>query len=111
MHFVYENNPKNDDFNLGRLKKMLLNPNKFYNTHLDNYFFLKFIIAKSDKFTEKQQAEKELAVAIKKMEFWERQVLFDSGMQQSAIKQCREKWEMSDDQLGQFILKKICKTA
>lgn len=112
MHFVYANNPTaNDEFNLGRLLKMKQTPNRFYNSHLDNYFFLKFIIANSDNFVERQQAEKELLVAEKKMKYWEREELFDDAMQERDIKERRAKWELTDAQVGNFILKKIYNTA
>lgn len=44
--------------------------------HLENYFFLKFILAKSDDFVEKHRASKELDICERKMNYWKRQANF-----------------------------------
>lgn len=45
---------------------------KCWETHLNNWYQLNFIARNSVKFLEKQQAEKELRICLKKMKFWEK---------------------------------------
>ena len=50
--------------------------NRMISKHLENYFFLKFILAKSDDIVEKHRASKELEICERKMNYWKRQVNF-----------------------------------
>ena len=50
--------------------------NHMISKHLENYFFLKFILAKSDDIVEKHRASKELEICERKMNYWKRQANF-----------------------------------
>ena len=52
------------------------NPNDMICKHLENYFFLKFILLKSEDRIEKHQASKELDICERKMNFWKKQSSF-----------------------------------
>ena len=70
-----------------------MNPHKPYNTHLENWFYLKFIQTTSDRFQEKQQALKELDIAERKMTFWRRHPNFDVEVERKLIAACKKTWE------------------
>ena len=49
-----------------------INPTTAMKNHLDNYFFLKLILLRSNSVVEKAQASKELDICERKMKFHER---------------------------------------
>lgn len=69
MFFCYDENLKFT----GSFIPSNFNPNIQLYKHLENYFYLKFILNKSDRPVEKQQASKELEICERKMNFWKRQ--------------------------------------
>jgi len=58
--------------------------------HLENYFFLKFILLKSDDTVEKHHASKELDICERKMNFWKRQSSFCSKQYEKDIEAYRK---------------------
>ena len=58
--------------------------------HLENYFFLKFILLKSDDTVEKHHASKELDICERKMNFWKRQSSFCSKHYEKDIEAYRK---------------------
>lgn len=58
--------------------------------HLENYFFLKFILLKSDDTVEKHHASKELDICERKMNFWNRQSSFCSKQYEKDIEAYRK---------------------
>ena len=58
--------------------------------HLENYFFLKFILLKSDDTVEKHHASKELDICERKMNFWKRQSTFCSKQYEKDIEAYRK---------------------
>ena len=51
-----------------------IDPVFFYLKHYENYLFLKFIANNSDKTLEKLQAQKELLICDRKIEYWRRRM-------------------------------------
>ena len=70
-------------------------PNDMICKHLENYFFLKFILLKSEDRIEKHQASKELDICERKMNFWKKQSSFCSVRYQKDIKNHNNMYEMS----------------
>jgi len=69
MFFCYDENSKFK----GTFIPSNFDPNLQLYKHLENYFYLKFILNKSDRPLEKIQASKELEICERKMTFWKRQ--------------------------------------
>ena len=70
MFFVYGNETSKGDFNMGSVYKM--NPNSAWANHYYNRKVLEHIARATKDYAEKHQAEKEIAIADRKMAFWER---------------------------------------
>ena len=70
MFFVYGNETSKGDFNMGSVYKM--NPNSAWANHYYNRKVLEHIARATKDYAEKHQAEKEIAIAERKMAFWER---------------------------------------
>ena len=64
--------------------------NHMISKHLENYFFLKFILMKSDDIVEKHRASKELDICERKMNFWKRQSSFCSKRYEKDIEAYRK---------------------
>lgn len=64
--------------------------NRMICKHLENYFFLKFILLKSDDTVEKHHASKELEICERKMNFWKRQSNFCSKQYEKDIEAYRK---------------------
>jgi hypothetical protein len=62
--------------------------------HLENYFFLKFILMKSDSVVEKHQASKELDICERKMNYWKRQSNFCKKQYEKDIDRFKTIYEM-----------------
>jgi len=69
MFLCYQDNEKRSaaTFNPYRY-----NPNNMICKHLENYFFLKFIIQNSEDFAERHRASKELDVCERKIAYWQK---------------------------------------
>lgn len=63
--------------------------------HLENYFFLKFILMKSDDFVEKHRASKELDICERKMNYWKRQKNFCQKQYEKDIKSWSETYQVN----------------
>lgn len=92
MAIIYSDNEPKPQY---PIKIDRVDANKAYNKHLVNWYYLKFIVTNSTDFSEKVQANRELAIAERKMAFWYRQPTF-------SIKRCAEEtdrlktdWRMS----------------
>lgn len=68
-------NAKNSDFNPSLFKR--LNPSSQWANHSYNHIVLTHIAKASTDFNERAQARKELEIAERKMNYWERFAGFD----------------------------------
>ena len=87
MHFFYADTTEPLNINLSNL-----NPTTMYLKHLDNYFYLKFIANNSDNFIEKQQANKELLIAQKKMNFWSKKPHINNTIVTKETNKLKKMW-------------------
>jgi hypothetical protein len=71
-----------------------MDPNSQYAKHLDNWFFLKFILMNSTDWREKAQATKELAICDRKLSYWKRNPKFDTKRMMDDTLQLKKKWHM-----------------
>ena len=90
--FIYSDNEKRGSFNFGAISKM--DPTELYCSHLGNWFYLKFILMNSKVLVEISQANKELTICERKLEFWKRQPGFDSVSAQTENAALKKKWNM-----------------
>lgn len=73
MPIVYATHtPKQGGFNAADK-----DPHPYWATHCSNYFFLKKIFHTAPDFETRQQANSEMAIAERKMAYWERHPDFD----------------------------------
>ena len=70
MFYIYGNETSQGDFKMGSIYKM--NPNSTWANHYYNRKVLEHISRATKDYAEKHQAEKEIAIADRKMAFWER---------------------------------------
>lgn len=70
-----------------------LDATECYMTHLNNYFYLKFMQT-NGTFKEKSQATIELDICERKMKFWERNPEFDKSIADAEMKSLKRKWNM-----------------
>lgn len=91
MGLVYdENEPRN--FN-GSVNVAAMNPHKPYQRHLENWFYLNFIAQNKDAtFSEKRQAEKELVICQRKLDYWERHPNFSDSEKLRITSELKKKW-------------------
>jgi hypothetical protein len=68
--------------------------NSQYAKHLENYFYLRFILMNSDDFKEKAQANKELSICQRKLDFWRRHGNFCDAVAQRDTEETKKKWRM-----------------
>ena len=68
--------------------------NKCARTHLQNYFYLKFLLLKSDNANEKIQASKELKICERKLAFWQRQATFNSKQYELDVAKYKKQFAM-----------------
>tara|TARA_Y100001938_G_C8070078_1_gene422578 strand:- start:294 stop:575 length:282 start_codon:yes stop_codon:yes gene_type:complete len=61
--------------------------------HLENYFFLKFILEKSANTLEKMQASKELVICERKIAYWQRQDNYSEEIYQKHLKMWKKNYE------------------
>ena len=74
MFLCYQDNEtrSNTPFNPHRY-----NPNNVICNHLENYFFLKFIIQNSQDMLERHRASKELDICERKIAYWKKMPTFN----------------------------------
>jgi hypothetical protein len=71
-----------------------MNPHKPYSTHLKNWFYLQFILLKSESFVEKRQAQRELSIAERKLSFWYRHPRFEVARAATLTKEAQAEWKL-----------------
>jgi hypothetical protein len=76
-----------------------LDPTKQYCKHLDNWFYLKFVLMNTKRFDETVQATKELAICDRKLAYWKRSGGFDSAAAQKYKDQLKKTWNMDSIRL------------
>ncbi len=91
MWFYSDTGPRGP-MNIGLL--MRLDPNDQYRKHLENWFFLKFVIMNSTIRVEVWQANKELGICDKKLKYWEHNYRFDDKKKLKDIDELKKKWNM-----------------
>lgn len=69
-----------------------LDPNTCYLVHFRNLMYLTFIFENSQDWIEKNQANKEIQIANKKMDFWQKRSGFDIKEIKNEIELERRKW-------------------
>lgn len=72
-----------------------MNPHKPYGTHLKNWFYLQFVLQKSEDWQEKRQAQRELGIAERKLAFWYRHPRFDPETAGTLTKAAQAEWKVS----------------
>ena len=90
MHFFYPNTKEPLSLNINKL-----NPTTMYLKHLENYYYLQFIANNSDNFIEKQQANKELLMAEKKMKWWSNRPHFNDEQATKENNKMKKMWGSS----------------
>lgn len=77
----------------GSLNIHKMNPHKPYQRHLENHFYLNFISQNKDAtFSEKRQAEKELVICQRKLDYWERHPSFTQVEKERITQEVKKKW-------------------
>lgn len=93
MHYVYSENTGGSFINPAVLLKM--DANKKYAEHFYNHCYLSFILKhEASSFVEKQQANKEIAMASKKMEYWKRMPSWDPQISGKLCDKIRKDWSL-----------------
>ena len=93
MHYVYSENTGGSFINPAILLKM--DANKKYSEHFYNHCYLVFILRhEASTFAEKQQANKEIAMAAKKMEYWKRMPNWDKEIAGRLCDKIRKQWSL-----------------
>jgi hypothetical protein len=90
MFIIYNEYEYKKPFNLAILDN--INPNKQYKTHLENYFYLKFINMNSKDGVEIYQSNKELEVCQRKLDYWRRSQDFDENLCLLHHQELTKKW-------------------
>ena len=85
MFYIYGNESSSGDFNMGSVYKM--NPNSAWANHYYNRKVLEHIARATKDYAEKHQAEKEIAIADRKMTFWERLPDYDLNTARATVKE------------------------
>ena len=93
-HLFY---PDNQPFDYGRFSITKLYPTACWKKHLDNYFYLRFILDRSDDRDERWVANKEMQIAEKKMKYWERMPEFDKDQAQAYLEKLKKTWNLSNN--------------
>jgi len=66
---------------------------KLYLTHFENLLFLEFIFKNSNNFIEKRQAEKEIEIAKRKMDYWKRHPNWNKNVVELKISELKKQWD------------------
>lgn len=88
MGIVYDENPVRNSS--GPLKDP--NPAFLWGKHYGNFCYLDFLARNSDRWQERQQAQLEIAIAERKMEYWRRHKLFVASEAEAIKKGHDRKW-------------------
>jgi len=91
--FFYSDTGPRGPVNLNIIAR--LDPTKQYCKHLDNWFFLKFLLMNSKDFAEQTQANKELSICERKLAYWKRNPKFDSIAAQKYKDILKKHWAAS----------------
>ena len=84
MFLIYDNKPFEKEFNWSDIYRM--DPNRCWATHFYNRHVLAYISRTTTDMNEKFQAEKEIKLADRKMQFWERISDFDLDSARDYVK-------------------------
>ena len=94
MYFVYdENEPKGRRGGGGVVRYYDLNANKHYLTHYSNAKYLTFLAQNETGFQERNQAQKELSTAERKMAFWRKHPNFNLQTLNAEIERIDKQWQ------------------
>jgi hypothetical protein len=94
MGIIYNDSEPKPAFPINIAK---MNPHPGYARHCENYYYLKFIFDHPDTTTrEKLQAQKEMAIASRKMDFWYRHHAAERSVMEKLLAQTKKKWNQSD---------------
>lgn len=92
MSLVYDENESQRQFTAS-VDIYKMNPHKPYQRHLENWFYLNFIAQNKDAtFSEKRQAEKELTICQRKLDYWERHPNFSDSEKLRITSELKKKW-------------------
>lgn len=89
MSFIYSDEPRSFS---GNLNIAAMNPHKPYRTHLENWYYLTFIKANSKDYREIQQAEKELVICQRKLDYWKRHPSFEPSVGAQITDDVKKMW-------------------
>ena len=92
MQYFYSDTGSSGAYDPGLIAR--LNPNTQYKKHLENWFFLKFIMMNSDDWREKAQASKELTICDRKLKFWQHRPTFNDDTMRADVIELKKKWKM-----------------
>ena len=70
------------------------NADRGYLTHYANYLYLSFILNQSDSLAEKHQAQKELTICERKLNWWAKHANFNSDYVIAEVGKMKREWEM-----------------
>lgn len=92
MFLCYRDNEKRSlkGFNPNRC-----DPNKMIYNHLENYFFLKFVILNSSDIIERHRASKELDICERKIEYWKKRPAFDEDTYMRNLDHYKKNYNMA----------------
>lgn len=76
----------------GQLNWNDLDPNAIWKKHLENHFYLNFILHKSHMALEKIQAGKEIDIAERKMKFWSKHPFFEKSRSERDMSELKRIW-------------------
>ena len=66
---------------------------RYWHTHFENSCYLRFIAEKSDDPAERRQANSELIIANKKMDYWKRHPNWDTAGAARLAETTKQKWK------------------
>lgn len=89
MFFCYDEDKKFT----GSFNPTKCDANKMLEKHLENYFFLKFILTNSDRGREKVQAARELEICDRKIKFWQKQDSYSETLFQKYVNRYEQNYQ------------------
>lgn len=72
------------------------NPNTIFMWHYGNYLFLNLVIRNDTDFINRRQADKELLICLRKMEYWERKHGYNHTENLQKMIDAKKLWRMED---------------
>lgn len=92
MFFYSDTSPK---FTGNPSKIWEMNGTKVYLSHYSNLLYLEFVASHGEtSFIEKQQAEKEIVLCNKKLQWWQRHPLYDQDEALRGVEQLKKNWKV-----------------